>query len=116
VTARRRDGATAQRRSRVTATLPPGLSLADMAKGARRRTLGRAGDLAPPALRALGAREAALASLVAAGLSDAEIAGRLSLSVRAVQPALDALFGKLRLRSRTELALLAAGPRTHDHA
>jgi DNA-binding NarL/FixJ family response regulator len=51
---------------------------------------------------------------VAAGLSDAEIAGRLSLPVGAVQPALDALFAKLHLRSRTELALLAAGRSMDD--
>jgi DNA-binding NarL/FixJ family response regulator len=87
-----------------------------MATEARGRARGREVDLAPPALRALGAQEADLAGLVAAGLSDAEIAGRLALPVGAVQPALDVLFGKLHLRSRTELALLAAGRPMDDHA
>lgn len=63
----------------------------------------------PVALRGLDAREATLARLIAAGLSDAEIAGRLEMGIADVQGALALVLGRLRLRSRSELALLAAG-------
>jgi DNA-binding CsgD family transcriptional regulator len=63
----------------------------------------------PAALRGLDARDADLARLIAAGLSDAEIARRLEMGVSDVQGAIDLVLGRLRLRSRSELALLAAG-------
>ena len=46
--------------------------------------------------------------LVAAGLSDAEIASRLEMGEVDVQGALARVLEALRLRSRSELALLAA--------
>ncbi len=58
-------------------------------------------------LRRLSLREAHVARLVAEGLADEQIAERLGISVVDVSAELAEVFGKLGLRSRTELALLA---------
>ena len=60
-------------------------------------------DLSP-----LGRRERELARLVAEGRSDEEIAGLLATGAAGVRVDLDDLLARLGLRSRTELALLAA--------
>jgi DNA-binding CsgD family transcriptional regulator/tetratricopeptide (TPR) repeat protein len=64
-----------------------------------------------PATRAnpanLTQREMEVLTLVGAGLRDAEIAGRLSLSVKTVGHHVSAILGKLGVRSRTEAARLA---------
>lgn len=60
-------------------------------------------------VRSLSLGESRVASLVAAGLSDAEIAERLAITVDEVGAELAAIVGKLGLRSRTELALLLTG-------
>ena len=63
--------------------------------------------------RRLSLREARVARLVAEGLSDAQVAARLGIGVVDVSAELAAVFRKLGLRSRTELALLAPdGPTT----
>lgn len=49
-------------------------------------------------------REEEVARLVAAGLSNKEVASRLFLSVRTVESHVDRVLGKLDLRSRTQLA------------
>jgi non-specific serine/threonine protein kinase len=72
-------------------------------------------------LRRLSLREARVARLVAAGLSDEQVAQRLELEVVDVSAELVQVFQKLGLRSRTELALLAldvapAASNEEDHA
>jgi len=58
-------------------------------------------------LHRLSLSETRVARLVAAGLSDEEVAKRLAISVVAVSVELAEVLRKLGLRSRTELALLA---------
>ncbi len=55
---------------------------------------------------ALTAREREIARLVAQGLRTADVARELQLSTRTVETHLQHIYGKLGLRSRTELALL----------
>jgi DNA-binding NarL/FixJ family response regulator len=50
-------------------------------------------------------REREVASLVAEGLTNREIAARLVLSVRTVAAHIDRVLGKLGLHSRTQLAV-----------
>jgi DNA-binding CsgD family transcriptional regulator len=59
-------------------------------------------------LRRLTLREARVARLVAEGLTDEQVAERLAIGVVDVSADLAVVFRKLGLRSRTELALLAA--------
>ncbi len=59
-----------------------------------------AGDVLTP-------REAEILHLVAAGLGNQQIAGRLGLAVTTVRTHLSRLYEKLRLKSRVELALFA---------
>jgi DNA-binding CsgD family transcriptional regulator len=59
-----------------------------------------------PELRRLTLGESRVARLVAAGLSDEQIAVRLGITVVGVGADLSEIFRKLGLRSRTELALL----------
>jgi DNA-binding CsgD family transcriptional regulator len=67
---------------------------------------------------ALSQQEAAIVELVAAGLSNREIAGRLYLSVKTVEGHLTAIYGKLGIRSRGQLlaALLVGGRDDGDPA
>jgi DNA-binding CsgD family transcriptional regulator len=58
--------------------------------------------MAPPA--GLTRRESEVAALVARGLTNREIAGRLYLSVRTVEVHVDRILSKLGLRNRTEVA------------
>jgi DNA-binding NarL/FixJ family response regulator len=62
-----------------------------------------------PAVRRLTLQETRVARLVAEGLSDDQIAGRLSITVTDVSADLAEVFRKLGLSSRTELALLVPG-------
>jgi DNA-binding CsgD family transcriptional regulator len=57
---------------------------------------------------ALTATERQVASLAAAGLTNPEIGARLFISRRTVQTHLSHVFAKLAVRSRVELASLAA--------
>ncbi|MET8248661.1 helix-turn-helix transcriptional regulator [Streptomyces sp. NPDC005202] len=68
---------------------------------------GREGDTSPAAgvQVPLTAREFTVAELVAEGLTNREIAGRLGLSARTVATHLDKVRDKLGLRSRTQIAL-----------
>jgi DNA-binding CsgD family transcriptional regulator len=65
-------------------------------------------------LRPLSLVESRVASLVAAGLSDVEIAARLGIGLGEVGGALASAVRRLGLRSRTELALLLAGGAGED--
>jgi len=60
---------------------------------------------AAPVFDALTERENEVLSLVAAGLSNGEIAGRLYLSQGTVRNAVSAILDKLALRDRTQLAV-----------
>jgi DNA-binding CsgD family transcriptional regulator/tetratricopeptide (TPR) repeat protein len=68
-------------------------------RGPRRSTLENAAGLT--------ARELEILALVAEGLQTGEIAGRLSRSRRTVDHHIEAILGKLNVRSRTEAALAA---------
>ena len=57
-----------------------------------------------PANAELTAREREIGQLVAAGLTNKEVAARLFVSVRTVEATLSRLYAKLGVRSRTELA------------
>jgi DNA-binding CsgD family transcriptional regulator len=59
----------------------------------------------------LTAREAEVLALVAEGLTNKEIAGRLRLSPRTVEKHLEALLRKTGTRSRTQLLALSLGTR-----
>jgi DNA-binding NarL/FixJ family response regulator len=56
-------------------------------------------------------REREVAALVAAGLTNREIADQLVLSVRTVETHVDRILGKLNLHTRTQLAARLAGER-----
>jgi two-component system, NarL family, nitrate/nitrite response regulator NarL len=58
-------------------------------------------------LRELTTREREVLELVAAGLSNAEIGGRLGLAEKTVKHYMTAILGKLQVGSRVEAALLA---------
>jgi DNA-binding CsgD family transcriptional regulator len=68
-----------------------------------RRELGRISGR-PPASGALTASERQVAQLVAEGRSNKEVAAALSITVRTVEAHLTRIYGKLGVRSRTELA------------
>jgi len=59
-------------------------------------------------------QEATVAELVAAGLTNREIANRLFLSVKTVEGHLTAVYGKLGLSSRAQLIASGIGPVTTD--
>jgi DNA-binding CsgD family transcriptional regulator len=58
----------------------------------------------PAGKQALTTREQEVAELVAAGLTNKEIAARLFVSISTVEASLSRVYGKLGVRSRTELA------------
>src|SRR5699024_542658 len=100
----------------VSAFADAGLRREESRAAARRRRLtaectGMSGpDVdGPPVLRALSRREREVATLAAAGLSDAEIVERLVLSVRTVESHLYQAYAKLGVRRRDDLAD-AVGP------
>jgi DNA-binding CsgD family transcriptional regulator len=62
----------------------------------------------PPASGELSGTERQIAELVAAGLPNKEIAAKLFVTVRTVEGNLTRIYGKLGIRSRTELASLLA--------
>jgi DNA-binding CsgD family transcriptional regulator len=55
-------------------------------------------------------REREIAELVATGLSNREVAGRLFISKRTVDAHVEHIFGKLGISSRVQLTVLVAGP------
>lgn len=67
-----------------------------------------------PALEALSAAEWRVASAVAGGLTNREVASTLFLSVKTVDFHLQQIYRKLALRSRTELAVRVAGHAQHS--
>ena len=69
------------------------------------RLLGTASEADPARLTA---KEMDVLRLVCHGLRNKEIAADLGISVKTVEGHLDAIFGKLGLRSRTEVALYAS--------
>ncbi|MGI5212278.1 response regulator [Plantactinospora sp. CA-290183] len=67
----------------------------------------RADTLRPPGRRLLSAREREVLALVGAGLSNAEIAGRMHLGVTTVKTHVSAGMEKLGLRNRVQAAVVA---------
>jgi DNA-binding CsgD family transcriptional regulator len=86
-------------RRAATASASRSSAWAAWCQGARTPALGP-----PDATSPLTLREREIASLAARGLSSKEIAGRLFLSPRTVDNHLQAVFGKLGVSSRRELA------------
>jgi DNA-binding NarL/FixJ family response regulator len=72
-----------------------------------RHGLATAAPTMPSAIRALTDREIDIAKLVARGLPNAEIAGRLFLSEATVKSYVSRLLSKLELRDRVQIAVLA---------
>jgi DNA-binding NarL/FixJ family response regulator len=68
-------------------------------RGPRRATAANAAGLTP--------RQADVLELLTEGLSNAEIAGRLTLSVKTVDHHISAVLGKLGVRTRGEAAAAA---------
>lgn len=64
---------------------------------------------AEPAAALLTTRESEVAALVADGLSNPEIAGRLAISTRTVTAHLASIRTKLGIRARTQIALWVSG-------
>ena len=55
-------------------------------------------------------RQADVLGLIATGLSNAEIAGRLFISPKTVEHHVSAIFAKLGVTSRTQAIVRASGP------
>jgi DNA-binding NarL/FixJ family response regulator len=72
------------------------------------RQLGAKGRTGPKDVGLLSKREQEVLRLIAAGLSNAEIAGRLFISVKTAGHHVSNILSKLGLRSRTEAAAYAA--------
>jgi non-specific serine/threonine protein kinase len=79
---------------------------------------GPQGDARPQrdAVAVLTRREREIAELVASGLSNREIAGRLFISKRTVDAHVDHIFGKLEISSRVQLTVLLRQPARLAHA
>jgi DNA-binding CsgD family transcriptional regulator/tetratricopeptide (TPR) repeat protein len=77
-----------------------------LARGARIELAGRAAPAPPPRTAELGltAREADVLRLLAQGMTNREIAGRLFISPKTVGAHLDHIFGKLGVHTRVEAA------------
>ena len=71
--------------------------------------LARAATTRTPAAVRLTAREAAVVTLVASGMTNREIATHIAVSVKTVEYHLSNIFMKLGVRSRTQLAIWHAG-------
>jgi DNA-binding NarL/FixJ family response regulator len=84
-----------------------------LAPGVTRRLIGefaalhRSPGVAPPALDALTPRETQVLRLVAEGLSNAEIAGRLVVTEETVKTHVSRVLAKLGLRDRTQAVVTA---------
>lgn len=80
--------------------------------GAPQRRRGRGASTVPPHLHALGvtSREMDVLGLVAEGLTNAEVAGRLVLSPRTVKGYVEQLLAKTGAANRTQLTALALNP------
>jgi len=78
--------------------------------GVRQRRRGRGGTPVPAGLASLGVttREADVLTLVAAGMTNPQIADRLYISPRTVKGHLETLLRKTGSTGRTQLATLAA--------
>ena len=63
---------------------------------------------------ALTRRERAVAALVGAGLSNAEVAGRLGVTVKAVEKHLGSIYKILALPSRSKLIVYLSGRTAPD--
>jgi two-component system response regulator DesR len=86
------------------------LSAADIALAVRRVASGQAvfdGSTPPPPAQALSPREREVLELVAAGLTNAEIAKRLHLSPNTIKEHASTLYRKLGARNRAEAVLRA---------
>lgn len=90
-------------------TAANGALVLDRAISRRLATRWRAGSDRQPA--ALTARETDVLKLIAQGLPNKQIAGRLGLGPRTVESHVSSLLGKLGLASRTEAALYAVSHR-----
>jgi len=84
------------------ALLAPSVTRRLIAEFAARRRL-----TAPPALDRLTAREREVLLLVAGGLTNAEIAGRLCLAEQTVKSHVSSMLFKLELRDRVQAVILA---------
>jgi DNA-binding CsgD family transcriptional regulator len=80
--------------------------LRDAALAAQRGTSGLAGRMTDRAGGELTRREQTIAELLVGGLSNAEIAGRLHLTVKTVEAHLTRIYRKLGVRSRSAAAAL----------
>jgi DNA-binding NarL/FixJ family response regulator len=65
--------------------------------------------LSTDALAALSSRESQIAALLGSGLTNGEIAKRLNIAGKTVEKHVSSVFGKLGLRSRSQVAALVAG-------
>ena len=83
------------------------MSLATAAEYALMLAAPSSPDASPPGLAKLSARERELATLVAQGRTDAQIAAQLSISVHTVSSHLDRIRDKTGCRRRADLTRLA---------
>jgi DNA-binding NarL/FixJ family response regulator len=102
------------------ALLAPGVTRRLISEFARLNQVPTATPAAPAALSGLTPRETQVLRLVAEGLSNAEIAGRLTVTEETVKTHVSRILGKLGLRDRTQAVVSAyesglVVPRTQDH-
>lgn len=87
--------------------IAPAVTRRLIAEFAAPRAVRSAGAAAPAVLEALTRREREVLSCLGQGLSNAEIAERLSMAEATVKTHVSRLLGKLELRSRVQAAVLA---------